>query len=454
MKLPELNKKFANRFSVRMAAGVLTVVVFGNSMSAYTVYAEKNGNITQEASKASGNPEKTEDAENETNKNKEKDEKQETVYFMSDAKGTIRDTIVIDHLLNKDGAETIEDHSTLIGIENVKGSETFKQSGESITWEAKGNDIYYRGKTSKEAPVSQKVTYLLDGKEMSPEEIAGKSGKVTIRFDYTNNTSYTAKIDGENRTVKVPLAAVTILMLDDKFSNIEVTNGRVEMNGENDVVIGYAFPGMKESLEMKDGDLDDDVEIPEYFEMTADVENFELSGAMTLVANVDEMLSSDENGKIDEKIDDMDEAVDDLVDATDQLVDGSDELADGTDSLKDGMDEFGEGTDALKDGIASYTSGVSQLSDGISQLSGKTPELSDGVSSLNSSASILFQGVSKLDASLNTAFTDKEKKVLQKQVGDMVAAEEKNIKESAKTIIEEQSGSIKGQAQAAVDAQA
>ena len=51
----------------------------------------------------------------------------------------------------------------------------------------KGNDIYYQGKTDKELPVKQTISYYLDGEKMDPDEIAGKSGKVTIRFDYKNN---------------------------------------------------------------------------------------------------------------------------------------------------------------------------------------------------------------------------------------------------------------------------
>lgn len=70
--------------------------------------------------------------------------------------------------------DTLEDASTLKDIENVKGDETFTQSGNKVTWQADGNDIFYQGTSESELPVTQKLTYYLDGKEVTPEELAWK----------------------------------------------------------------------------------------------------------------------------------------------------------------------------------------------------------------------------------------------------------------------------------------
>lgn len=132
-------------------------------------------------------------------------DKDESVYLISDANGNVNKTIVVDHLKNKDKKDTLEDASNLSDIENVKGKEKFTQSGDKLTWQAGGKDIYYQGTATEKPPVTQKVTYYLDGKEISPEDLAGKSGKVKIRFDYTNTTSYTETVNGEKQTVSVPL---------------------------------------------------------------------------------------------------------------------------------------------------------------------------------------------------------------------------------------------------------
>ena len=49
MKLAELKRKFKNRYSIRIVAGILTVAVLGSTMSAYNVYAAKRTAKTQES---------------------------------------------------------------------------------------------------------------------------------------------------------------------------------------------------------------------------------------------------------------------------------------------------------------------------------------------------------------------------------------------------------------------
>lgn len=165
-------------------------------------------------------------------------------------------TFVVDGMSNKDV-------SALKNIENVKGDETFTQGTDgTLIWQADGNDIYYQGTTDKELPINMKMTYYLDGEEIAPEDLAGKSGKVTIRMDYTNKEKTE---DG----VYVPFAAVTGMMLNKDFTNVEVTNGKVISDGNNQVVVGFAFPGLSESLDLDSKDLED-VNIPDYVEVTAD----------------------------------------------------------------------------------------------------------------------------------------------------------------------------------------
>ena len=132
------------------------------------------------------------------------EDKEETVYFISDANGQVKKTVVSDWLKNKDGSDKLEDKSDLQNIENVKSDADFEKGKDGeITWKADGEDVYYQGTTDKKAPVDVKVTYYLDNKEIKPEELAGKSGKVKIRFDYTNNQKKTYTEKGKNYEVYV-----------------------------------------------------------------------------------------------------------------------------------------------------------------------------------------------------------------------------------------------------------
>lgn len=409
MKLPELKEKLKSKYIVRVVAGVLTIALVGTGIGATAVFAEKNSTaVTAEADSTTDSSKDADDIADKLMDSvslKDNDaDKDESVYLISDANGNVNKTIVVDHLKNKDKKDTLEDASNLSDIENVKGKEKFTQSGDKLTWQAGGKDIYYQGTATEEPPVTQKVTYYLDGKEISPEDLAGKSGKVKIRFDYKNTTSYTETVNGEKQTVSVPFAAITGLVLGDGFENIEVTNGKAEVSDSSSVVLGYALPGLKDSLGIKDGDLDGDVNIPEYMEMTADVENFSMPAAMTFVVNASDYVSTD---GIDTS--DLDDMINDLKDASTQLQDGSKTLAEGTDTLADGLSTlqsklgtFASGVGTLQNGLKTYTDGVSTLSGGLNTLGNSTGALVSGADKLNSGAGQLASGSATLKDGLKT----------------------------------------------------
>lgn len=412
MKLPELKEKLKSKYIVRVVAGVLTIALVGTGIGATAVFAEKNSTaVTAEADSTTGSSKDADDIADKLMDSvslKDNDaDKDESVYLISDANGNVNKTIVVDHLKNKDKKDTLEDASNLSDIENVKGKEKFTQSGDKLTWQAGGKDIYYQGTATEEPPVTQKVTYYLDGKEISPEDLAGKSGKVKIRFDYTNTTSYTETVNGEKQTVSVPFAAITGLVLGDGFENIEVTNGKAEVSDSSSVVLGYALPGLKDSLGIKDKDLDGDVNIPEYMEMTADVKNFSMPAAMTFVVNASDYVSTD---GIDTS--DLDDMINDLKDASTQLQDGSKTLAEGTDTLADGLSTlqsklgtFASGVGTLKSGLKTYTDGVSTLSGGLNTLGNSTGALVSGADKLNDGAGQLASGSATLKDGLKS-YTD------------------------------------------------
>lgn len=460
MKLPELKEKLKSKYIVRVVAGVLTIALVGTGIGATAVFAEKNSTaVTAEADSTTGSSKDADDIADKLMDSvslKDNDaDKDESVYLISDANGNVNKTIVVDHLKNKDKKDTLEDASNLSDIENVKGKEKFTQSGDKLTWQAGGKDIYYQGTATAEPPVTQKVTYYLDGKEISPEDLAGKSGKVKIRFDYTNTTSYTETVNGEKQTVSVPFAAITGLVLGDGFENIEVTNGKAEVSDSSSVVLGYALPGLKNSLGIKDKDLDGDVNIPEYMEMTADVENFSMPAAMTFVVNASDYVSTD---GIDTS--DLDDMINDLKDASTQLQDGSKTLAEGTDTLSDGLSTlqsklgtFASGVGTLKSGLKTYTDGVSTLSGGLNKLNSNVPTLSNGITTLNSSAKSLNDGVALLNATVSAKFTDSEKKTLLDQVHSTLESQKSEIEKQAQTTVASQKTAIQKQAQSAVDLQ-
>lgn len=399
MKLAELKEKFKNKYLIRIAAGVLIVTMAGSGAAAGNVYAAKN---TKTETNAAEETERDEDISFDKILSKGEEEgetevgKDETVYIIADSTGKAEETIVSEWLKNPEGKNQLKDVSDLKEIENVKGDESFTQKGSDLTWKAGGNDIYYQGKTSKEAPVTEKITYYLDGKEISAKEIAGKNGKVKIRFDYTNHE--------KTGDVYVPFMVISGMVLDSNFTNVQVTNGKVISNGDSSIVVGAALPGLKESLKVKESDFSEDVSIPEYVEVTADAEKFELDMTMTVVAGAS-ALNADASLDFSE----IDDKIEDLTDAMGQLKDGSKELKDGLDTLNEKTGEFSSGLNTLQNGITAYTDGAGKLANGINALKGQSGLLISGISDLVSSVGTLNSGVKTLDQALNTPMGNQEK---------------------------------------------
>ena len=325
-----------------------------------------------------------------------KAQKNETVYVKLDANGNKKMVEVSDQLKNISDLTKIEDISDLQNIENVKGDETFAQSGTSLEWDGNGSDICYQGTTDKELPVGITITYELDGKRVTAEELEGKSGHLKIRYEYQNTTG----ANGENYT---PFAMVTGLVLDtDKFTNVAVENGKLISDGEREIAIGIGIPKMKETLGVND------LDIPDYFELEADVTEYEAMEGITVATNsIFNEVSTDRFDSLDELKDSMSE----LQSAADQLVDGSGELKDGLDTLLessgtliDGIGELADGGNQLAVGTKTLSSGAVELKEGAGTLAAGTSALSSGAGTLAAGAESVSDGAQSALAGMNQLY--------------------------------------------------
>ncbi len=412
MKIKELQKRFRNKYAVKMLAGVLVFAMLGGSFAAGYMQGSTNQALEAQAAEKTKIEEKINELINQKS-GVDDTTKDETVYIIADAKGNSGKVIVEEWLKNRDGADTIEDVSDLTGITNVKGDETFTQDGDKLTWQANGSDIYYEGTTTKQVPITEQVTYYLDGNEIEPEELAGKSGRVTLRFDYENHEKTAIHQDGKDVEVYVPFTVMTGAILNDNFTNIEVSNGKVISDGKNNIVVGMAMPGLHESLQKKEGEFDSEIKFPDYVEISADVENFTLE--MTASIAMSGLLSDMSLSDID--LTDLETSISELEDGSEQLEDGSRQVKDGLDTLKDSMGDFKDGASDLKTGINDYTDGAQKLNDGLKTLNSSVGSLSKGATTLDSSAKSIAAGVTKLDAALNTQMSEEEQAAAKKLVG-------------------------------------
>lgn len=310
-------------------------------------------------------------------------EKEETVYAKADATGQVSQVIVSDWIKNFSGDATITDKTTLKDIVNVKGDETFSQGANGeIVWQANGNDIYYQGKTDAELPVTIQATYKLDGVEIEPSELEGKSGQLTIEYTYKNNS----KVAGSDMYTPFTVVAATMLKTDN-FANVTAENAKVISDGDKYAVVGVAMPGLKDSLA-----LGDETKVPGSITITADVTNYEPITVLNVVtADLLNEIKLDDTDQLKDLADSMDE----LADASKKLVDGSSDLSDGLNELKDKTGEYTKGVTTLTGSLDEYIAGVSKVTSGIKTLYNGAGELTKGVSSLATGAKSLNSGLNQ-----------------------------------------------------------
>lgn len=327
--------------------------------------------------------------------------KEETVYVFADASGRQSKLLVNEKLKNATNQKTISDISNLKNISNLNGDETFTASGSKLSWAADGNSITYQGTSDEAAPVTMKVTYYLDGKEISADQLAGKSGKVKIRFDYTNNLKKTITVNGKSKQAYVPFTMITGMMLpNDNFSNVEVTNGKVVEASDSNVVVGITMPGLKDSLNISFDGKKADLDIPEYFEVSADVTDFSLD--MTLSVATSNLLT---DANLDDiNLNDLNSQINKLSDAGNQLTDGATTLSDGIAKLQSnvpdltsGVAQLDDGAGTLQSGLSQYTDGVASAADGVAALDAGANQLSSGINALSDTfKSQILTGVAQL----------------------------------------------------------
>lgn len=389
--------------TVKVVGSVLLSAVMAGSMMPVTVFAQNND-------------------ENPT-------EKTETVYSVLNSDGSISDTIVSSWLHDEDGINNIKETLNLTDVKNIKSNEKPSKDGNTYTWNAKGNDVYYEGTATKQLPVSVKIRYELDGQEISANDIQGKSGHLKLTISFTNNYSKVKNINGKSIVIHPSyLAGGMLNMSTGKFSNVKCESGKIVNDGTNEMLAFANIPGLNETLKSAGLDkVNNQLGISDDVTVEADVNDFDLGSIMIGMTN--EIDLDQELGEIG-SVSELTDGIDQLIEADDQLIDGSKQLYDGTTQLKEqaapltgssdqvrqlsaGAIQLNDGVKALQTGLTAYTNGVDTLAAGSQQLygipqgvsqiqNGVSGNLGQGKTNLLDGATALNEGLKQLEAQVNT----------------------------------------------------
>lgn len=379
--------------TVKVVGSVVLSAVMAGSMMPVTVFAQSND-------------------ENPT-------EKTETVYSVLNSDGSISDTIVSSWLHDEDGINNIKETLNLTDVKNIKSNEKPSKDGNTYTWNAKGNDVYYEGTATKQLPVSVKIRYELDGQEISANDIQGKSGHLKLTIYFTNNYSEVKNINGKSIVIHPSyLAGGMLNMSTGKFSNVKCESGKIVNDGTNEMLAFANIPGLNETLKSAGLDkVNNQLGISDDVTVEADVNDFDLGSIMVGMTNEIDLAS--ELGDIG-SVSELTDGIDQLIEADDQLIDGSKQLYDGTTQLKEqaapltgssdqvrqlssGAIQLNDGVKALQTGISQYTAGASAINEGVNQLYGipqGAAQISEGITTYKTQS--LVSGIDDLSAGLDT----------------------------------------------------
>ena len=379
--------------TVKVVGSVVLSAVMAGSMMPVTVFAQNND-------------------ENPT-------EKTETVYSVLNSDGSISDTIVSSWLHDEDGINNIKETLNLKDVKNIKSNEKPSKDGNTYTWNAKGNDVYYEGTATKQLPVSVKIRYELDGQEISANDIQGKSGHLKLTISFTNNYSEVKNINGKSIVIHPSyLAGGMLNMSTGKFSNVKCESGKIVNDGTNEMLAFANIPGLNETLRSAGLDkVNNQLGISDDVTVEADVNNFDLGSIMVGMTNEIDLAS--ELGEIG-SVSELTAGIDQLIEADNQLIDGSKQLYDGTTQLKEqaaplvgssdqvrqlsaGAIQLNDGVKALQTGISQYTAGASAINEGINQLYAipqGAAQISEGITTYKTQS--LVSGIDDLSAGLDT----------------------------------------------------
>ena len=278
--------------------------------------------------------------------------KEESVYSKLDSNGMVYQTTVSNHLKNTEKSELLKDISDLMNIENVSGDQEFSEENGKLIWKAEGEDIYYQGNSKKELPIECKISYKLDGQEISKEDIIGKSGFAKVIFEFTNKEQRKATINGKEETMYVPFIVGLGTVIDNENNkNIEISGGKVIDNGNKTFVFGVALPGMQESLGIDKNTID----IPNSIEISMEAKDFEMNEIYCFATP---KLIDEDDLELFNKIDKIYDMATELKDGSSKLVEGSQQLSEGAGKLNAGTHELSK---ELNTQIAKYENARKKL---------------------------------------------------------------------------------------------
>ncbi len=311
--------------------------------------------------------------------------KEEVVYANLSHNGQVEHVYIVNSFFST-GDTQVVDYGEYEKVTNLTTTEPIRVSGDTLTFTAPKGTFYYQGDSAKkELPWRVAVRYTLDGQPYEGADLAGKSGRLAIRLDITNNPSFDP-VYHENFALQL---AVTLE--NQKCRNITAPDATIANAGKSKQLSYIVLPGKEKT-----------------FTITADVQDFEMDGILVngipLTLNIDEPDTSE-----------LKDQMFDLRDAIVQLDDGVNGLLDGLKQLGSGTQELSDGAEALRDAARQLNDGAKMLDNGLNQLAPKGGELAAGADMI---FEMMIYSANQQLASAGISLTEENYAQVLSQMGD------------------------------------
>ena len=308
-------------------------------------------------------------------------EKDENVYVNLNMDGSVSGVYVVNEY-DLDEFGEITDYGEYTSVQNLTSDDAITLDGDKVSVSAPAGKFYYQGNLNDTTiPWNISISYKIDGKELSAEELAGKSGKLEIGISVKENKDFHGEFFDNY------LVQGTVTLDTKKCSNI-LADGATQANVGSDRQLLYNIMAGQEKE----------------FTITADVKDFEMDAISFQAVPMSFAIDRDsmDLDEIYDKTDEIKDAADEFDDGATDLQDGAGELLDGSNELKDGAKELSDGAGDLQAGTSKIKSGADSLATGAGKLASGNATLSEGLTTLDGSLKEMQAGAGTINTALTT----------------------------------------------------
>ncbi len=316
--------------------------------------------------------------------------KEEVVYGVLENDGNIKNAYIVN-VFNVQQSGRIADTGKYSSVKNLTDTGSLELSNEGVSFSSDKGRFYYQGDMSEpELPWKICVTYYLDGRQISPADIAGKTGSLKIDIGIKKNESVNS-VFFENYMLQI-----SVLLDAQKCTAITAEGAMIANSGSNKQINFTSMPGTEKT-----------------YSLSTEVEDFEMSGITIAGVPMSFEFDAPDTAEFTGELSELTDAITMINDGTSELAEGIGSLGSGAGKLKAGSGEFAGGINSLSAGGAELVSGSSKIQNGLNSLSAM-------LSGMDTSS---ISAVSALPAALNSTASalDGMAAELEKTAGGLVS---------------------------------